>query len=111
MDVPAIAKVTFTSHDRARDVLHNFNLDGFDALYPRDAGRRPPTFTLAQRRQIKQVALSRAQDHDLPFLTWSLANWPTSWSPRGWSTITCHVGLRSLFREDGVSFQVIKTWK
>ena len=34
MDVPAIAKVTFTSHDRVRDVLHNFNLDGFDALYP-----------------------------------------------------------------------------
>jgi Winged helix-turn helix len=38
MDVPAIAKVTFTSHDRVRDVLHNFNLDGFDALYPRYAG-------------------------------------------------------------------------
>jgi hypothetical protein len=48
MEVPAIAKVTFTSHDRVRDVLHN--LDGFDALYPRYAGGWPPTFTLAQRR-------------------------------------------------------------
>ena len=45
MDVPAIAKVTFTSHGRVRDVLHNFDLDGFDALYPRYAGGRPPTFT------------------------------------------------------------------
>lgn len=36
-----------TSHDRVRDVLHNFNLDGFDSLYPRCAGGRPPTFTLA----------------------------------------------------------------
>jgi hypothetical protein len=28
---------------------------------------------LAQRRAIKQLALSRPQDHDLPFSTWSLA--------------------------------------
>ena len=40
MDVAAIAGVTFTSPDRVRDVLHNFNLDGFDALYPRYAGGR-----------------------------------------------------------------------
>ena len=52
MDVSQIAQVTFASPDRVRDVLHNFNLDGFDSLYPRYAGGRPPTFTLAQRRQI-----------------------------------------------------------
>ena len=72
MPVSQIAKVTFTSHDRVRDVLHSFNLDRFDSLYPRYAGGRPPSFTLVQRREIKQVALSRPQDHDLPFATWSL---------------------------------------
>jgi transposase len=40
MDVPQIAKVTFSSEDRVRDVLHNFNRDGFDSLYPRYAGGR-----------------------------------------------------------------------
>ena len=35
MDVPQIAKVTFTSEDRVRDVIHNFNADGFESLYPR----------------------------------------------------------------------------
>jgi hypothetical protein len=45
MDVSAIAQVTFTSHDRVRDVLHGFNLDGFDSLYPRYADGRPPSFT------------------------------------------------------------------
>jgi hypothetical protein len=35
MEVPQIARVTFTSEDRVRDVIHNFNADGFDALYPR----------------------------------------------------------------------------
>jgi transposase len=73
MDVAQIAQVTFTSPDRVRDVLHNFNLDGFDSLYPRYRGGRPRTFTLAQRRAIKQLGLSRPQDHELPFSTWSLA--------------------------------------
>ena len=111
MDVPAIAQVTFTSPDRVRDVLHNFNLDGFDALYPRYAGGRPPTFTLAQRRQIKQVALSRPVDHDLPFSTWSLAKLADLLVAEGVVDDISHEGLRLLLREEGVSFQVIKTWK
>jgi transposase len=111
MDVPAIAKVTFTSPDRVRDVLHNFNLDGFDALYPRYAGGRRPTFTLAQRRQIKQVALSRPVDHDLPFSTWSLAKLAEFLVAEGVVDDISHEGLRVLLRQEGVSFQVIKTWK
>jgi transposase len=62
MDPAHIAQVTFTSPDRVRHVLHNCNLDGFDALYPRYRGGRPATFTLAQRRAVKQLALSRPQD-------------------------------------------------
>ena len=34
MDVPAIAKIAFTSEDRVREVIHNFNADGFDSLAP-----------------------------------------------------------------------------
>ena len=45
MEVAAIATVTFTSPDRVRDVLHNFNTDGFDSLRPRYAvdGHRSST--------------------------------------------------------------------
>jgi transposase len=42
MDVTEIAKVTFTSRDRVREVLHKFNDDCFDSLYPRYKGGRPP---------------------------------------------------------------------
>ena len=73
MPVAKIAEVTFTSADRVRDVLHNFNIDGFDSLQPRYAGGRPPKFDLKQRAQTKQIALSRPEDHDLPFSTWSLS--------------------------------------
>jgi transposase len=111
MDVAMIAQVTFTSPDRVRDVLHNFNLDGFDSLYPRYAGGRPPTFTLVQRRQIKKAALSRPVDHDLPFSTWSLAKLADFLVAEGVVDDISHEGLRALLREEGVSFQVIKTWK
>src|SRR5437763_5010150 len=34
MEVAAIARVTFTSEDRVRDVVCNFNADGFTSLFP-----------------------------------------------------------------------------
>jgi transposase len=86
MPVAKIAEVTFTSADRVRDVIHNFNADGFDSLYPKYTGGRPRTFTLPERREIKKMAKSKPAQHGLPFSTWSLAKLPTSWSPRGWST-------------------------
>jgi transposase len=76
MDAARIAKVTFTSPDRVREVVNNFNEDGFESLYPKYAGGRPPTFTLPQRQQIKKIALSRPADHGLPFSTWKQSNDP-----------------------------------
>jgi hypothetical protein len=43
MDVGQIARVAFTSEDRVRAVVHNFNDDGFDSLYPKYTGGRPPS--------------------------------------------------------------------
>jgi transposase len=73
MDVPASAKVAFTSEDRVRDVIGNFNADGFGSLYPKYKGGHPPKFTLTQRREIKKLAKSKPAGHDLPFSAWSLA--------------------------------------
>jgi hypothetical protein len=45
MDVAGIAKVSFTSADRVREVLNNFNEDGFASLTrstPADGRRRSP---------------------------------------------------------------------
>src|SRR5215213_3084299 len=38
LDLAQIAPLAFTSEDRVRAVIHNFNADGFDSLYPRYAG-------------------------------------------------------------------------
>jgi len=111
MDVAQIAEVAFTSPDRVREVLHNFNDDGFDSLYPKYAGGRPPTFTLPQRQAMKKVALARPTDHGLPFSTWSLSKLADFLVAEGVVDDISHEGLRALLREEGVSFQVIKTFK
>ncbi len=111
MDVAGIAKVTFTSPDRVREVINNFNEDGFDSLYPKYAGGRPPTFTLPQRQQIKKIALSRPADHGLPFSTWSLSKLADFLVAEGVVDDISHEGLRVLLRKEEVSFQAIKTFK
>jgi transposase len=111
MSVQQIAEIAFTSEDRVREVIHNFNTDGFDSLAPKYAGGRPPTFTLPQRQQIKKFALSRPQDHGLPFSTWSLSKLAEFLVAEGVVDDISHEGLRVLLREEGVSFQVIKTFK
>jgi transposase len=111
MDAAAIAKVAFTSEDRVRDVINNFKADGFDSLYPRYKGGRAPKFTLGQRREIKKIAKSRPVDHDLPFSTWSLAKLADFLVAEGVVDDISHEGLRTLLREEGVTFQRLKTWK
>ncbi len=111
MHVAKIAEVTFTSADRVRDVIHNFNADGFEALYPKYKGGRPRTFTLPERRDIKKIAKSKPAEHGLPFSTWSLAKLADFLVAEGVVDDISHEGLRVLLREEGVSFQRLKTWK
>jgi transposase len=111
MDAAAIGKVAFTSEDRVRDVIRNFNADGFGSLYPKYQGGHPPKFTLPQRREIKKIAKSKPVEHDLPFSTWSLSKLADFLVAEGVVDDISHEGLRVLLREEGVTFQRVKTWK
>lgn len=111
MDVGQIAPLAFSSEDRVREVIHNFNADGFDSLYPRYGGGRPPTFDPVQRAEIKRVALGRPADFGLPFSTWSLSKLAEHLVAKGVVSDISHEGLRVLLREEGVSFQALKTYK
>src|ERR1700691_4357008 len=107
----AISEVVFTDPDTVRNVIHNFNRDGFDALYPRYRGGRPQTFTLPKRQEIKRIALSDPQDLDQPFATWSLSELADYLVAEGVVTDISHEGLRQLLREKHVRFQAVRTWK
>jgi transposase len=106
-----ISEVVFTDPDTVRDVIHNFNRDGFDALYPRYGGGRPHTFTLPKRQEIKRIALSDPQDLGQPFATWSLAKLADYLVAEGVVTDISHEGLRQLLQHEGVRFQAVRTWK
>ena len=64
MPVAKIAEVTFTSDDRVRDVIDNFNADGFDSLYPKYAGA-PAAYLYAAGgpggQEDRQVQVGRAR--------------------------------------------------
>jgi transposase len=106
MDAPQIARVTFTSEDRVRDVVHNFNADGFDALYPRYKGGRPPKFTAVEREQIKSIALGRPADHDPPFSTWSLSKLADFLVDKGWSRTSAMKACARCCAQRGCPFNV-----
>lgn len=78
MDTAMIAQVTFTSPDRVRDVLHNFNADGFDSLQPKYL-RHQVVGQLRRRWAANEVRQGVVED-------------------------ISHEGLRMLLREEGVSF-------
>src|SRR5438552_2015892 len=108
MPAAKIAEVTFTSPDWVRDVIRNFNDDGFGSLYPRYSGGRPRKFTLPERREIKKTAKSKPAEHGLPFSTWSLAKLADFLVAEGVVDDISHEGLRILLREEGVTFQRLK---
>ena len=87
MDVAQIAKMAFTSPDRVREVIHNFNDDGFDSLGPEVLGR--PTTEVHPARapgdqEDRPVAVRSTTT--CPFRPGACPSWPSSSSPRGWST-------------------------
>src|SRR5215813_4314339 len=68
-------------------------------------------FTLPQRREVKKIAKSRPGEHGLPFSTGSLSKLAEFLVAEGVVDDISHEGLRTLLREEGVSFQRLKTWK
>jgi transposase len=111
MGPPKISEVVFTDPDTVREVIHNFNRDGFEALYPRYRGGRPPTFTLPKRQEIKRIALTDPTDLGQPFATWSLAKLADYLVAEGVVADISHEGLRQLLREEDVRFQAVRSWK
>jgi hypothetical protein len=103
MDAVAITRVAFTSEDRVREVIRNFNADAFNSLYPRYKGGRQPKFTVARRREIKKIAKATPGDYDLPFSAWSLAKLAEFLVAEGVVDEISHEGLRMLLRGEGVT--------
>ena len=86
MSVAQIAEIAFTSQDRVREVIHNFNADGFESLAPKYVGgghrsSRCPNDSRSRRSAClgRRIMVCRSRPG-------RSASWLSSWSLRGWST-------------------------
>ena len=95
MTPPGISEVVFTDPDTVREVIHNFNRDGFDALYPRYAGRPAADVHAAQAPGDQADRAHGPADLDQPFATWSLAKLADYLVAEGVVTDISHEGLRA----------------
>jgi len=109
--VSRIAEIGFTSEDRVREVIHNFNRDAFSSLSPKYAGGRPHKFDAATRAEIARVALCQPKTLGKPYTRWSLTKLADSLVEAGVVDDISTESIRRILDEEGVSYQRLKTWK
>jgi hypothetical protein len=105
MDPARIAEVTFTSPDRVRDVIGNFNAEGFDSLYPRYIGWPATDVHPAAApgdKEDRQDQAGRAWPAVFDLEPGQAGRFP---GRRGVVDDISIEGLREILRADGVSFQ------
>jgi hypothetical protein len=109
MPVGQIVRGTFTSEDRVRDVLRNFNADGFGSLYPRYWGGRPPTFASPSASRSRHSRSAGRTTTTRPARPGAWTSLPASWPLRGRGHQPR--GLPELLGEAGLSVQRLRTCK
>jgi len=109
--VVRIAEIGFTSQDRVREVIHNFNRDGFAALEPSYGGGRPPKFDAATRAEVARVVLTGPKTLGKPYTRWSLTKLADYLVETGVVEDISTESIRRILDEEGISYQRLKTWK
>jgi transposase len=108
---PDIARRLYFSAQHVRAIIKDFNATGFDALVPKYAGGRPPTFSAEQRSLIVEAALCPPDLLGLPFRRWSLAKLRDHViDERIVESISLET-IRQILRANKVRLQRTKTWK
>jgi transposase len=109
--VGRIAEIGFTSEDRVRAVIRNFNRDGFSSLSPSYAGGRPYKFDAPTRTEITRIALSQPKTLGRPYTRWSLTKLADYLVESGVVDDISIESIRRILDSEGVSYQRLKTWK
>ncbi len=108
--VGLIAKLMQVSESYVRQVIHDFNAHGFEALDPKWSGGRPAKTDQATRDRICQIARCCPRDLGWPFATWSLSKLAEVLRINKIAAISRET-VRKILKVGGVSWQATKTWK
>lgn len=110
MRVPEIARRYHYSRKWVRYIIHRFNDEGLEAIFPRYAGGRPPAFTEEQKARIVEIALSRPADLGLPFTRWSLSKLQEYLVREEVVESISIEWTRRILLRAGITYQRAKTW-
>lgn len=105
-----IAKLMQVSESYVRQVIHDFNDKGFDALDPKWSGGRPAKTDQATRDRICQIARCCPRDLGWPFSTWSLSKLAEVLRTNKIAEVSRET-VRQILKAGGVSWRATKTWK
>jgi transposase len=109
--VPDIADLAQVSQRYVRQVIHDFNAEGFAALDPKWSGGAPKTIADTTRSRIRAIARCDPKSLGQPFATWSLAKLRDYLVGSGLVTTISRETLRRILHEGGITWQASKTWK
>jgi transposase len=106
-----IAAALHADGDWVREVIHNFNRVGLEALIPAWGGGRPPVITDEARVRIVEVVNSRPQELGEPWSSWSLTRLRDYLLRARVVAAISKERLRVILIEEGFSTQRTKGWK
>jgi transposase len=109
MSAAQVAQALSTDESHVRGVIHEFNQEGFDSLFPNWRGGRPCRITVDQRRLIVAVAGARPDTQRVALTRWSLPRLSRSLADRG--LVVSPAQLGRILAAAGLSFQRTRSWK
>jgi transposase len=109
MSAPEIARMLMTDESHVRNVIHDFNRNGFDSLRPRFGGGRPRRISSDDEQRIVAVAGARPQALGVPYTRWSLAKLSRYLGEQGIQVSPAH--LARILARNGISLQRTRSWK
>jgi transposase len=109
--VPDIADLAQVSQRYVRQVIHEFNAEGFAALDPKWSGGAPKTIDDTTRTRICAIARCDPRVLGQPFATWSLAKLADYLVTQHVVAAISRETVRRILHHGGISWQATKTWK
>tara|TARA_B100000315_G_scaffold254634_1_gene296132 strand:+ start:216 stop:1193 length:978 start_codon:yes stop_codon:yes gene_type:complete len=111
MRVQEISSSLGMNEEYLRELIRNFNDEGFDALRQRSRSGRPPSLTEEEESIIAEMATAPPQAFGRPFNQWSLRKLRDFLVEKKMIKPVSHNVIRRVLKNRKISYQRTRTWK
>lgn len=111
MRVQEIASHLEMSEEYLRELIRQFNAEGFDALRQKPRTGRPPSLTEEEESIVAEIATAPPQAFGRPFNQWSLRKLRDFLVDRKLIRFVSHNVIRRVLKNRKISYQRTRTWK